>query len=113
MPPKEGVNNENVKMCCDKKKFPPLQLLSPHYKPHGLWGLRKHYNIWYYPKMVHGPWDIIQKTCTCFSCTTILNRTWYPGTPHTKQQHFKPVVDFKKLAYVGRIQQLEHIQLYQ
>ena len=48
------VELKDVKMYCNKNKFPTLPFCGPHSKPHGARGLGKHYHLRFDPKLGMG-----------------------------------------------------------
>ena len=50
----EDVENQDVKIYCNKNQFPELLLCVTHNKPHGVRGLSNHYHMRFEPKIGHG-----------------------------------------------------------
>ena len=50
----EDVENQDVKIYCNKNQFPELLLCVTHNKPHGVRGLSNHYHMRFDPKIGHG-----------------------------------------------------------
>ena len=85
-----------VKISWDTTQFPEFTFCVPHIKPHGVWGLIKHYNICLDPKLGHGKCEIQWITCACVACTNILYNAWDPGDYCVKQPpRYHPVVEYK------------------
>ena len=54
----DDVIKKGIKMFCDTTQFPSLEFCGTHAKPHGVQGLRKHYNMRLNPKLGHGTCEI-------------------------------------------------------
>ena len=48
------VSHTDVRMYCNKNKFPALQFCGPYSKPHSARGLSKNYHLSFYPKLGNG-----------------------------------------------------------
>ena len=66
-------------MFCYTNQFPSMPFFSLHEKPHGVCVFRKHHHMLLDPKLGHGTFIIRQIPCVCYVCTSILDKTWYPG----------------------------------
>ena len=78
-------------MYCNKNQFPALPFCGPHSKPHGARGLSKHYHLRFDPKLGMRVCAIRRIPCTCFACTSMLDKEWISGIPSDKQDRYKPV----------------------
>ena len=88
----EDGSHKYVKIKCDIIQFPSLQFCGTHSKTHGVQGLRKHYNLQLYTKLVHSACEILQIICEYVTCTTIMENTWYLGVSLIKQPNYQTVV---------------------
>ena len=81
------------KYCCVTTQFPEFQFCGPYVKIHGLWGLNKHYRLWFDSKWVRERKLIWKIPCVCAVCTIMLNKPWYPGVSNTTQPRYQHVLD--------------------
>ena len=77
----KDVDNQDMKMYCATNQFPEFQFLGPQNKPHGVYGLGKHYHVCFYTKLGHGTCEIRRITCSSILCTSVLDQLWIPGMP--------------------------------
>ena len=97
----KGAKNQDMKIHCAKNHFTELKFLGPYNKPHGVCGLGKHYNMYFYAKLGHVIYEIHHIPCACTSCTSSLDQTWTPGFTEQKQSHYQPVKDCTHWPVVG------------
>ena len=70
-----------MKIYCDTNQFTELPFCGAHPKPHGAWGLNKHYHLSFYPKLGHGICEILRIPCVCVACKSMLYQTWIYDIP--------------------------------
>ena len=80
-------------MSCATTHFHEFPFCDPHVKPCEVRGLSNNFYIWLKPKLVHDQCEIRWITCAYVSCTNILDKPWYPGGSHIKQQQYQPVFE--------------------
>ena len=68
-------------MYCATNQFPELNFLGHNIKPHGICGLSQHYHMRFYPRLVHGAYEIRFIPCSFTFCTSIFDQPWSPGLP--------------------------------
>ena len=86
-----NVAHHDVKMYCSTNQFPALPFCGPHSKPHGTRGLSKHYRFRFDPKIGMGVCEIRRIPCSCFACTSMLEKPLIYGISSYKQERYKPV----------------------
>ena len=63
-------------MYCVTNKFPELQFIVLHNKPHGVCGLGKHYHMRFDTKLGHVMCAIRKIPCACPPCKFVLDQHW-------------------------------------
>ena len=87
------VSHKYVNMFLNKNQFPSFPFCVPHTKPHGFIGLRKHYHMIFDPKLGYVICAILQITCACVECMSILDKPLTPGLPPQQQAQYQTVED--------------------
>ena len=87
------VEHQDVKMYFAINKFPELQFIGTHVKPHGVNGLDNHYHMRFDTKLGHVTCKICCITCACTAYTSILDQPWFPDIPSNQQLRYQPVQD--------------------
>ena len=95
------VAHRYVKIVCDANQFPSLQFCGPHTKAHGVIRLSKHHHIRFGPKLGYALCIILQITCSCAECTSMLDKPWVPGFSPQQQPRYQPVHDFTCWPLLG------------
>ena len=102
-----------MRVYCNTNQFPELPLCSPHSKPHGARGLRKHYHLRFNLKLGNGVCAIIRISCNCVACTSMIYKHWISGIPPDKQEHYKPVINCTYWLVLGTFNNWNIIQFSQ
>ena len=97
-------------MYCATDQFHEFQFLGPQKKPHGVYGLGKHYHMCFDPKLGHGMCEIRHIPCACNPCTSMLEQSWDPGMQEQKNPHYQPVKDFTYWPVLGSFNNWNIIQ---
>ena len=79
------VTHKDVKIYCNKNKFPELTFCGPHSKTYGARGLSKHYRLRFDPKLGYGVYAIFRISCACVACISMLEKNWMYGISSDKQ----------------------------
>ena len=80
-----------MKMHCNTNKSPESSFCGPHSKPHGAWGMGKHYHLRFDPKLGNVVCAIICIPCACVACISMLYKPWIYGIQPNRKEHYKPV----------------------
>ena len=80
-----NVSHTDVRMYCNKNKFPALPFCGPHSKPHGARGMSKHYHLRFDPKLGNGACAIFRIPCACVAFTSMLYKPWMYGIPSVEK----------------------------
>ena len=102
---------KDVKMYCNTNQFPALPFCGPHSKPHGAWGLSKHYNLRFDPKLEMGVCAILRITYAFVDCTSILDKPWKSGISSDKKEHYKSVTKCTYWPVLGAFNNCNIIKL--
>ena len=79
------VKHTLVKNSCATKIVPCISFFGPYVKPHGVWGLIKHYHIWLDPELSHEKYAIHHIACECVACVNMLDKLCAPDLYHVQQ----------------------------
>ena len=91
---KEDFEHQYVKIYCNTNQFPELQLYGLQKKPHGEWGLCKHYHLCFDTKLGNITFAIHCIPCACMKYTYTLDKPCTPSVPPHQRPHYQYVKYF-------------------
>ena len=105
------VAHKDVEIYCDTNQFPKLPFFGSHTKPNRARRVGKQYNLRFDPNIGHGICAIFRITCSCVSCTSILDKLWISGIQSTKQARYQPVINCTYWPFLGPYHNCNIIQI--
>ena len=104
------VAHRDVRMYCNKDKFPELPFCGPHSKPHGANELSKNYHLCFDPKIGNGICAIRRIPLACVACTSMIDKPWISGLPSYEQECYKTVTKCTYWPVLGSFNKCNIIQ---
>ena len=96
------VDHRGMKMICNNKLFPSLNVINGKIFPYASKGILRHYHYRYDPKLSPGIVAIIIITCSCHAFTYILSIFWgYKTKEEVNQPRYGKVYNCKYYQIIG------------